>query len=714
MAGSGVSGRRDGSPYGGFDHKFVEAVDDFTCSICTKVLRDPHLTVCCGQHYCSSCLDHWAKTQAKPTRCLYCRQTTDFRHFLDKKMERKIKSLHVLCVHGEDGCQWKGELRNVENHLERGCSYVQVDCSNKCGVLVRRKDMQQHMKKECLLRTYRCEHCGNEGKYKDITTRHYAECSNYPLPCPKGCPAVVKRADLKAHKNECPLEEVVCPYSEAGCDVTVLRRDIDNHLKQNCNQHLMMIVHPFLQLKDKFEALHVSVIEIATKLLASEKEMCQRLANTNARVDGMGSKLDKTSARMEETSARVEETSARVEETSARVEETSARVEETSARVEETDAWMEEADAWMEETDTWVEKTSAEIDETNVRVKSTNARLDETNARVKRTNSRVDETNTVMEETNARVKRTNSRLDETNVKVKRTNVRVDDLRRCMNEISSKLEVFETDMRRMQWKLATRVEEIDTRVVETSDETNTRVDETNTKVDETNATVDELQKSVSELSTKLVSYKGDMQWELAKTKVRENDTNTRVDETNAALDELQKSVSELSTKLVSYKGDMQWELAKTKVRENDTITRVDATNAALDELQKNVNELSTKLVSYEGDMQWELAKAKVRVNDTNIRVDEAIARVDETIAKIQKRISEMSLELASSDRIMYQRLVNTNARLTERLDETNTQLEKVQSSIVCHNWVLCIIIIMVIVLFIGLGSAIETFNKKTEL
>ena len=127
MARSGVSGRRQDSPYGGFDHKFVEAVDDFTCGICTKVLREPHLTVCCGQHYCSSCLDHWAKTQAKPTRCLYCRQS-NFRHILDKKMERKVNSLHVLCVHSEDACQWKGELRNLKEHLQirldGGCSYT--------------------------------------------------------------------------------------------------------------------------------------------------------------------------------------------------------------------------------------------------------------------------------------------------------------------------------------------------------------------------------------------------------------------------------------------------------------------------------------------------------------------------------------------------------------------------------------------------------------
>ena len=169
-----------------------------------------------------------------------------------------------------------------------------------------------------------CEYCGTRGKYKDITTQHYAECSKLPLPCPKGCPAVVKRADFRAHKNECPSEEVACQYSEAGCDVIVLRKDTDNHLLQNYNQHLMMIVHPFLQLRDKFDALSARVIEMSTTLEASERQMCEKLANTNARV--------------EETSGRVGETSARVKRTKTRVDETNVRVKKNNAKVEETDA----------------------------------------------------------------------------------------------------------------------------------------------------------------------------------------------------------------------------------------------------------------------------------------------------------------------------------------------------------------------------------------
>ena len=42
---------------GGYDYDFVDEVPErLTCQICFKPFRDPHLVVCCGKHYCGSCL----------------------------------------------------------------------------------------------------------------------------------------------------------------------------------------------------------------------------------------------------------------------------------------------------------------------------------------------------------------------------------------------------------------------------------------------------------------------------------------------------------------------------------------------------------------------------------------------------------------------------------------------------------------------------------
>ena len=60
--------KKDAEPFGGHDHEFVgEVPDRFNCQICAKVIREPHLAVCCGQHFCESCLNKWFTRQGKET-----------------------------------------------------------------------------------------------------------------------------------------------------------------------------------------------------------------------------------------------------------------------------------------------------------------------------------------------------------------------------------------------------------------------------------------------------------------------------------------------------------------------------------------------------------------------------------------------------------------------------------------------------------------------
>ena len=446
-----VSRRREDSLHGGFDpDKFVEGVDDFICSVCTKVLREPHLTACCGQHYCSSCLGHWTKTQPKPTRCLYCRQS-NFRHILDKKMERKIKSLHVLCVHSEDGCQWKGELRNLKDHLQfsldDGCGYVEIACSNNCGTLLRQKDKQEHMEKVCPLRTYQCEYCGIGGKYKHITTQHYVMCSKYPLQCPKGCPAVVKRCDLEAHKNECPLEEVVCPYSSyIGCDAAILRKDLDDHLTRHGNQHIG---------------------EMSTKLADCERDVNkvqEELVRISARVNKMKPRIDETNEKVEELQNSLSEMRTKLVSSK---RELQRELENTNAEVEETNETVEDLQKTLKKVSTELVSSKREMQR---ELATTNARVEGTNERVEKVQNNFSEMSTELASSQRDVQ---WELTNTNARMEATNERVEELQNNMSEVTTKLVSSE---REMQWELTN---------------TNAEVEKTNEKMNRTNARVEEL-------------------------------------------------------------------------------------------------------------------------------------------------------------------------------------------------------------------------------
>ena len=46
----------------------------------------------------------------------------------------------------------------IQKHLEE-CLYVDIECPNKCGVTLERKEMELHTSKECPKRKVTCEFC---------------------------------------------------------------------------------------------------------------------------------------------------------------------------------------------------------------------------------------------------------------------------------------------------------------------------------------------------------------------------------------------------------------------------------------------------------------------------------------------------------------------------------------------------------------------------
>ena len=63
----------------------------FACPICSRVLRLPQLTDCCGNHFCTSCLSRWLQMSSS---CPLCRQI-GFKSIRDKKIERAVQDMEV-------------------------------------------------------------------------------------------------------------------------------------------------------------------------------------------------------------------------------------------------------------------------------------------------------------------------------------------------------------------------------------------------------------------------------------------------------------------------------------------------------------------------------------------------------------------------------------------------------------------------------------------
>lgn len=232
-----------GAGAGGHEYQFVEEPPkDLKCSICLSVLRDPHLTSCCGNHFCETCID-LIKGGSKP--CPLCQQP-DFNSMLDKSLCRKVNELCIHCPNSQEGCKWTGDLKDVQKHLDSQCKFVQVRCS-LCRTFVPKIHFSEHMKVVCPKRKFSCEDCGYYSTWEFVTGEHRSVCVNRTLPCPNKCNmGNVKRRDMEEHlRTHCPLQTVPCDFQFAGCEQGKLKKDVGRHNDENIAYHLSLLAKKF-------------------------------------------------------------------------------------------------------------------------------------------------------------------------------------------------------------------------------------------------------------------------------------------------------------------------------------------------------------------------------------------------------------------------------------------------------------------------------------
>ena len=116
----------------------------FECPICLLLMKIPLILSCCGKKFCADCLE-----RASGDKCPLCRQP--FTSMVEKQLQREILDLKAKC--NIDQCNWIGELRNFEAHLDNDCQHFKVGCTLKCGVKIKRKDLPDHVLHACTKRS---------------------------------------------------------------------------------------------------------------------------------------------------------------------------------------------------------------------------------------------------------------------------------------------------------------------------------------------------------------------------------------------------------------------------------------------------------------------------------------------------------------------------------------------------------------------------------
>ena len=200
--------------FGQYEYLFVGDIPNyFICSVCQGVLKDCLTTECCYNSFCAVCLERAKKRNAS---CPICRKepvsTTS-----DKKTDRLVGQLKVLCRFSTRGCTWKGELSDVEGHVNKTCLEAIIKCPLGCNAEIERKVVDDHVLNSCVKRKSSCTSCGHTAPYDRLQSEHFDK------------------------EGRCPMEALGCRFKYFGCTEEVKRCEAEEHELSYLSKHLNLV-----------------------------------------------------------------------------------------------------------------------------------------------------------------------------------------------------------------------------------------------------------------------------------------------------------------------------------------------------------------------------------------------------------------------------------------------------------------------------------------
>nr|XP_047130467.1 TNF receptor-associated factor 5 isoform X2 [Hydra vulgaris] len=237
---------------GGYDAHFLQELsDEHECPICKMALRKPILTKC-GHRLCLSCSEEMRKRKNGVLVCpidntnLKPEQT-----FRDKAIERAVLQLKVKCNNFLKNCQWTGELKAIDNHLET-CEYQEVKCLNEqCSTSLLRKELSDHMETKCIYRLVTCQYCNQKIRFCEMQI-HLETCESLPLYCVNQCGMKILRKEMSTHiTDSCANTVIPCQYFYIGCNFKGMRKEQDTHVNSSTQNHFSMSISKIAALENK-------------------------------------------------------------------------------------------------------------------------------------------------------------------------------------------------------------------------------------------------------------------------------------------------------------------------------------------------------------------------------------------------------------------------------------------------------------------------------
>ena len=300
------------------DYKLVDESQErsFDCPVCLQFLGDPCTTQCCKKDFCRSCI---VKIRKSGGQCPLCRDS-QFKTKKNTSLDRKVFHLQVYCANRSKGCEWIGDLGEVEVHINlnpvaryqsKGCQFVDVQCEY-CSTNYPRQEILEHLS-HCPRRPFICEYCCKyESHYDDVSNHHWKVCTFYPTLCPNGCDESVPRRNIEEHiSKDCPMTITECDFKPYGCKERLPRIEMQTHMKYSVAAHesLKMMARVVKQLKTQdrnIRELETKLDEKYKKLVKERKDLTileRKISSMKSEVSALCKTVEQQNERLKQLEA---------------------------------------------------------------------------------------------------------------------------------------------------------------------------------------------------------------------------------------------------------------------------------------------------------------------------------------------------------------------------------------------------------------------------
>ncbi|KAL6049517.1 Ran-binding protein 9 [Balamuthia mandrillaris] len=255
--------------------------DELECEICSDIFEEVVETPCCSRLYCRSCVEQWLQRgEDGMSSCPACRQPLRAEQLrANRPIQRIIDNLPIDCPHKEQGCTATLLTRGcLKDHL-KACEWEEVSCSllpEECETMLR-KELAQHVAESCPARPSPCPHCSLNVPFRSLQEHIESECHAVMIECEK-CNTSLQRGQMEQHSQQtCPAVEVPCPYFPLGCKLNILRGDLDEHMKENMEEHCRLSIAKVERRNKENHMLMEKIHAVQTELM-EYRELIAHLA----------------------------------------------------------------------------------------------------------------------------------------------------------------------------------------------------------------------------------------------------------------------------------------------------------------------------------------------------------------------------------------------------------------------------------------------------